>query len=65
MGATRRVHFWLMLLWLGPGVVANLILQDKLPWTAFMSLYAIVVSHATGWGAGRAEDAANKTEGKT
>lgn len=47
------------MIWLGPGAVASWLLKDSVPWVSFMSWYAIVVTHATGWTAGRAEDAAN------
>ena len=57
-GWARRTHFWATLIWIGPGAAASWLLKDSVPWVVMMSWYAIVVSHATGWTAGRAEDAA-------
>lgn len=57
--STERSHFWLFLIWLGPGAVVSFLLRDWLPWTAFMSWYAIIVTHA---GADKAAQAKSAVE---
>lgn len=55
----------LLLAWLVPGAAVSWLLRDKLSWTAFMSWYAIVVSHLTAhiaWRAKRAADAVAHAE---
>lgn len=47
----REVHFWLLVLWLIPGAILWFVLKDALWFVGFMSLYAIWVSHLTGWAA--------------
>lgn len=55
-----RSHFRLLVLWAGPGAILSFALKDWLPWTAFMSWYAIVVTHA---GADKASQAKIAAEG--
>ena len=47
----RTIHYWLTILWLTVGSVAWFLLQDALWFVGFMSLYAIWISHLTGWSA--------------
>jgi hypothetical protein len=47
----REVHFWLLALWIVPGVFLWLYLREALWFVGFMSLYAIWISHLTGWAA--------------
>jgi hypothetical protein len=47
----RLGHFWLTVAWLGPGLFVSWLLRDSVPWVAFMSWYAIVVTHLAGWSA--------------
>ena len=54
----RRGHLALTLVWLVLIVPTVLWWKDSVPWVSLMSIYAIVVSHATAWQAARAEDAA-------
>lgn len=52
-----KFHFLMMVLWTLMAVPTVLWLKDSVPFIAFMSLYAIVVSHWSGWDAARAEQA--------
>lgn len=54
----RTVHFWAMVLWGTLGAALSYFLRHSVPWVNMMSWYAIVITHATGWGAGRAEQEA-------
>lgn len=45
----RKVNFIAFLVWLGPGALISFLFKDILPWTAFMSWYAIVAAHLTAW----------------
>lgn len=54
----RQFHFWSMVIWCTLGAGLCLVWKNSLFWVIFMSWYAIVVTHATGWGAGRAEQEA-------
>ena len=47
----RTVHYWLTILWLTAGTVFWFVLRDVLWFVGFMSLYAIWISHLTGWSA--------------
>ena len=47
----RVVHYWLTILWLTVGTVVWYLLSDVLWFVGFMSLYAIWISHLTGWSA--------------
>jgi len=47
----RQIHYWLTMMWLTIGLVAWIILRDALWFVGFMSLYAIWISHLTGWAA--------------
>lgn len=53
----RQIHLLGFFIWLGPGAVASWFLKDSVPWVNFMSWYAIVITHATGYAARKAEDA--------
>lgn len=47
----RALNFWLFILWLIPGTVIWIILKDALWFVGFMSLYAIWITHWTGFSA--------------
>lgn len=47
----RRLHYWATILWLTVGSAAWFILRDSLAFVGFMSIYAIWVTHITGWSA--------------
>ena len=47
----RMIHYWLLLTWITVGTALWLILRDALWFVGFMSLYAIWISHLTGWAA--------------
>jgi hypothetical protein len=47
----RAIHFWLTVLWLGPGTVLWFFIRDYLWFVGFMSLYAIWITHLAGWSA--------------
>lgn len=49
----RRIHFTLMLLWLMPGLPISYVLRESVPWLVFLSVYAIVIGHASAWSAER------------
>jgi len=45
----RRLHYWATIFWLTFGSVLWLVLRDALWFVGFMSLYAIWITHITGW----------------
>ncbi len=49
----RIIHLILLFVWLGPGLVVSYILRESVPWLVFLSVYAIVVGHWSGWSAER------------
>lgn len=49
----RRIHFWLMVIWVVPGIPVSIWLKDSIPWLVFLSVYAILASHWAGWSAER------------
>lgn len=54
-----RVNWWGFMLWLTLGAGVSYLLRDVLPWTNFMSWYAIIGMHLTAW---RADMPNPKTE---
>lgn len=54
----RRVHLALMFAWLIVGTPVSLYLRQSIPWLVFLSVYAIVVGHASGWSAERPTEVA-------
>lgn len=51
--AGRRVHLILLFLWVVPGIPVSLYLRNSIPWLVFLSVYAIIVGHWSGWSAER------------
>lgn len=49
----RRVHLVMLALWLVVGTPVSIMLRHSLAWLVFLSVYAIVVSHWSGWSAER------------
>lgn len=53
----KRFHMVMLLVWLIAGSAATLLwLSDSVPWVAWMSVYAIVTGHWSGYQGARAED---------
>jgi hypothetical protein len=49
----RKIHLSLMVLWIVAGIPLSLYLKNSIPWLVFLSVYAIIVGHASGWSAER------------
>lgn len=47
----RVIHYWALLAWLTIGTVIWIVLREVLWFVGFMSLYAIWITHLTGWAA--------------
>jgi VanZ family protein len=45
----RRINFWLMVLWIFPGLPISFALRNSVPWIVFLSVYAIIATHNAGW----------------
>jgi hypothetical protein len=54
----RGIHLGLMFLWLLVGLPVSFVLRQSLPWLVFLSVYAIVVGHWSGWSAERPTEVA-------
>jgi hypothetical protein len=57
----RWFHAAATVAWVLLAVPTMLWWRNSVPWIGFMSVYAIVVSHAGAWQASRAERAAQST----
>ncbi len=55
----RRIHLALMALWILPGIPISFYLRASVPWLVFLSVYAIIVGHASGWSAERPTEIVN------
>lgn len=49
----RRIHLGLMILWVVVGLPVSYMLRESIAWLVFLSVYAIVVGHWSGWSAER------------
>lgn len=49
----RRIHLALLAVWVFAGIPASYVLRHSLEWLVFLSVYAIVVGHWSGWSAER------------
>jgi hypothetical protein len=49
----RKIHLALMGVWIVPGIPLSFYLRHSVPWLVFLSVYAIVVGHWSGWSAER------------
>ena len=49
----RRIHLLLLILWTVVGIPVSLLLRNSIPWLVFLSVYAIIVGHASAWSAER------------
>jgi hypothetical protein len=49
----RRIHLTMMCLWIFPGLPVSWWLRESVPWLVFMSWYALLVGHWSGWSAER------------
>jgi hypothetical protein len=54
-----RFHFAAMVFWTLLAVPTVVFWRESILWVSFMSLYAIVASHFSGWDAARAEEASD------
>lgn len=49
----RRIHMTLMVIWIVVGLPVSFYLRESVPWLVFLSVYAIIVGHWSGWSAER------------
>jgi predicted alpha/beta hydrolase len=49
----RRIHLALLVVWTVVGIPVSYWLRQSVPWLVFLSVYAIIVGHASGWSAER------------
>lgn len=49
----RRVHLSLLIVWVVVGLPVSYLLRSSVPWLVFLSVYAIIVGHWSGWSAER------------
>jgi hypothetical protein len=49
----RLIHKCLMIAWVVIGLPVSYWLKNSVPWLVFLSVYAIVVGHWSGWSAER------------
>lgn len=54
-GSQAKFHGILTLGWLGAAVPICLFLANSVPFLVFISVYAVVASHAAAWQAARSE----------
>lgn len=55
----RRIHLSLMLVWVVVGLPLSFLLRQSVPWLVFLSVYAIIVGHWSGWSAERPTEIAD------
>jgi predicted alpha/beta hydrolase len=58
----RRIHLALLTLWTVVGIPVSWYLKESVPWLVFLSVYAIIVSHAAGWSAERPTEIADEDD---
>ena len=58
----RRIHGWAVIVWLLLAIPSVLLWRNSVPYLVFVSVYALVVSHWSAWGAPRAEQAQEDTK---
>lgn len=49
----RKIHLALLAAWLFIGVPVSLMWRESIAWVVFLSVYAVVVGHASAWSAER------------
>lgn len=49
----RRVHLYLMVFWFVVGLPVSFVLRQSIAWLVFLSVYAIIVGHWSGYSAER------------
>jgi hypothetical protein len=59
----RRIHLWLMLVWVVVGLPLSFLLRQSVPWLVFLSVYAIIVGHWSGWSAERPSEVEGQAAG--
>lgn len=47
-----------LVLWIVPGLPLSYWLRESVPWLVFLSVYAIIVGHWSGWSAERPTEVA-------
>jgi hypothetical protein len=55
----RKVHLTLMCIWVVIGIPVSYYLRYSIAWLVFLSVYAIVVGHWSGWSAERPTEVEN------
>lgn len=55
----RRIHLALMAIWIVAGLPVSFWLRESVPWLVFLSVYAIIVGHWSGWSAERPNEVEN------
>jgi hypothetical protein len=55
----RRVHLTFLFIWIFIGLPVSFILRESVPWLVFLSVYAIIVGHWSGWSAERPTEIAD------
>lgn len=58
--AGRRIHLALMIVWIVVGLPVSYVLRQSVPWLVFLSVYAIIVGHWSGWSAERPSEIAEE-----
>lgn len=56
----RRIHLAALILWVVIGMPVSFLLRSSVPWLVFLSVYAIVVGHWSGWSAERPTEVAEQ-----
>lgn len=54
----RRVHLAMLAVWVVIGIPVSILLRQSIAWLVFLSVYAIVVGHWSGWSAERPTEVA-------
>jgi hypothetical protein len=49
----RRIHLTLLILWTVVGIPVSYYLRNSIAWLVFLSVYAIIVGHWSGYSAER------------
>lgn len=55
----RRIHLAMLLAWIIVGIPISMWLRQSIPWIVFLSVYAIIVGHWSGWSAERPTEVAD------
>jgi hypothetical protein len=58
--AGRTVHLALLFIWVFIGLPVSYVLRESIAWLVFLSVYAIIVGHWSGWSAERPTEIAEE-----